>query len=298
MLDSTADVGKWSRITIGADGFPLIAYNDEDATTLKSYHCTTATCSAGVATTIDPAVNTGTHLDITTGSDGFGIISYIESSNQELWVAHCTTALCNSATLTAVHSSVVGGYTSIVIGTDNLALISFYDTENGNLMLVHCTNTACTTSDTAVTLDADAGNVGTYTSIAIAANQRGIIACRDEDLTTLYVAHCDDADCSTATLVSIDSVGPQPGVGISIAIGADGLGLISEVARGTLRVVSDTECVINECTSGTHNCDSDATYECMYMISEQACWHKAAFEHVHTGVSLRVICTGCDRVRC
>jgi hypothetical protein len=53
----------------------------------------------------------------------------------------------------------------------------------------------------------------------------------------LKVAHCNNAACSTATTATLDSTG---GVGLwtSVAIGADGLGLISyrDQMNGDLKV--------------------------------------------------------------
>ncbi len=44
-LDSTGDVGYYTSITIGTDGFPIISYYDYTNFVLKVVHCTNASCS-------------------------------------------------------------------------------------------------------------------------------------------------------------------------------------------------------------------------------------------------------------
>jgi hypothetical protein len=75
-------------------------------------------------------------------------------------------------------------------------------------------------------------------SVTIGVDGLGLISYNDFVDGKLKVAHCDDAVCSSATVSNLDSVG-LTGVGFvrsntSVAVGADGLGLIaySDFAAG------------------------------------------------------------------
>jgi len=144
-VDNTAstDVGRYSSMAIGSDGFPLVSYYDSTNGALKIAHCTNLACSGGLATitTIDNTANVGSHSAIAIGADGFGLVSYHDSTNGDLKVAHCLNSLCTFAVRNTVTGS--GLHTSLTLGGDGFGLISFYDTAFGNLMVVHCANASC-----------------------------------------------------------------------------------------------------------------------------------------------------------
>jgi cell shape-determining protein MreC len=158
----------------------------------------------------------------------------------------------------------VGLYPSIVIGSDGLGLVSYFDrtvgvnAERHNLKVAHCSNAECTSAITS-SIDTE-GNVGQYTSIAIGSDGLGLISyweyktkkipagttVRDGDL---KVAHCSNAECTSATISSIDKTG-NVGQYTSITIGSDGLGLISyfDESKADLKVA---HCSNVDCTSVT-----------------------------------------------
>ncbi len=104
-VDSAGDVGRYTSITISADGLGLISYYDNTNGDLKVMHCGNAACSSGnTATTVDSAGTVGEFTSIITGADGLGLISYYDVSNGDLKVLHCGNAACNSGTVTAVDS--------------------------------------------------------------------------------------------------------------------------------------------------------------------------------------------------
>ncbi len=93
--------------------------------------------------------------------------------------------------------------------------------------MAHCNDTACTSAIT-TTLDTLDWS-GEYSSITIGADGLGLISYYDEGdgyNSYLKVAHCDDIDCTSATLSVIDNR-LYAGIYNSITIGVDGLGLIS-----------------------------------------------------------------------
>jgi hypothetical protein len=143
----------------------------------------------------------------------------------------------------------VGEYTSITIGTDGLGLISYRDTTNNDLNVAHCDNLACT-SATLSTVDS-AGSVGAHGAMIIGADGLGLISYyAGSPNGDLRVAHCDDIACTSATISTLDTAG-NVGKHTSVAIGADGLGLISYYADGTNGDLRVAHCDNIACTSAT-----------------------------------------------
>ena len=83
-----------------------------------------------------------------------------------------------------------GLYTSIAIGSDDLPVISYYDDRANALRVVKCANADCTGSATLTTVD-DSADVGSYTSIAIGADDLPLISSQELLSNTLKVVRCD-----------------------------------------------------------------------------------------------------------
>jgi preprotein translocase subunit Sec61beta len=98
--------------------------------------------------------------------------------------------------------------------------------------------------NTISTIDSN-GDVGQYPSIAIGADNLGLISYYDATNGDLKIAHCDDIDCNSATISTLDVDG-DVGQYSSLSIGADGLGLISyyDATNGDLKVAHcmDAKC--------------------------------------------------------
>src|SRR5690606_12098430 len=120
----------------------------------------------------------------------------------------------------------VGIYTSIAIGSDGLPVISYKDETNTSLKVAKCDNQACSGSPTITTVD-NTASMGNYTSIAIGSDGLPIISYRDVTNTSLTVAKCDNQAWSgSPTITTVDNTGNE-GIDTSIAIGSDGLPIIS-----------------------------------------------------------------------
>src|SRR5438552_1040687 len=82
-------------------------------------------------------------------------------------------------------------------------------------------------------LEVACGRLGQYTSLAIGGDGRGLVSYQDGPDGTLRVAHCEDGPCTRATVNTLDRPFDRGGVQISVgpntslAIGRDGLGLVS-----------------------------------------------------------------------
>ncbi len=238
LVDDPANiVGEYTSITIGADGLPIISYQDLSAGALKVAHCNDVACTGNdetITTVDDPANNVGTYTSIAIGADGLPIVSYRDVNAGALRVTHCNDVACtgNDETSTTVDdpADIVGEYTSITIGADGLPIISHKDQDAGALRVTHCDDVACTGNDETSTLvDDPANNVGDYTSITIGADGLPIISYRDSTAFALRVAHCNDVACTgnNETITTVDDPANELGLFTSITIGDDGLPIIS-----------------------------------------------------------------------
>jgi predicted regulator of Ras-like GTPase activity (Roadblock/LC7/MglB family) len=141
----------------------------------------------------------------------------------------------------------VGIYTSIAVGADNLPVVSYYDVTNGDLKVAHCGDASCSAGNTITTVDS-AEWVGQYTSIVVGADGLPVISYYDNANQDLKVAHCGIANCSSGNTITTVDFGGDVGWWTSIAVGADGLPVISyfDVTNGDLKVAhcADAACAV------------------------------------------------------
>ncbi|MGZ4308464.1 MAG: collagen-like triple helix repeat-containing protein [Gaiellaceae bacterium] len=182
------------------------------------------------------------------GADGLPLVVLDDSTNVVLDAVHCADAACASKTTTPLDSGHAYFFPSVTIGADGLGLAVFVEPSTHVLKAVHCTNVACTSFTPATTIDSS-GNVGdSQTSVTVGADALPLISYYDSANSNLDVAHCGNAACSSGnTITAVDSV-CDVGSGSSIAIGADGLGLIAylDTTNGHLKVA---HCANVACTS-------------------------------------------------
>jgi hypothetical protein len=228
MLDDIGDVGTYTSITLGADGWAQISYYDATHNDLIVIHCLDLLCYNYDGPNVDSTGDVGLYSSITTGVDGLGLVSYYDNTNNHLKVLHCGNASCNSGnTISTVDTNAYTGYnsTSITIGADGLGLISYWDYDNLDLKVLHCSDLACTSS-TSTSVDTT-GDVGGYNAIITGADGLGLVSYYDNTHGDLKVLHCGNPQCSSGnTSTSVDTTG-DVGIWNSITIGPDGLGLIS-----------------------------------------------------------------------
>jgi hypothetical protein len=249
-LESSIGWSIHTSITIGADGLGLISYYDAAQDALRIAHCINPVCSSATLSTIEEGAAEVSWT--TTGADGLGLVAYWveESPNEDIVkVAHCSNAACTASTSTSVASGIPGGVT---IGPDGLALVSYGGHDPtlgvGFLGVAHCADVECASADDNVVDTAD--NVGALPAITTGTDGFGLISyVVDDQFSAVRVAHCDDIECSSATVSPV--AGGRFSEYTSVAIGADGLGIISYAdengpAVGTLRTA---HCSTMDCTS-------------------------------------------------
>lgn len=100
-IESNGDVGTFSAIAKGLDGFPVITYmkvnsgqtNNPVNAELKVAKCRNAACTTVVTTTIDTG-NVGMFSNIVVPSDGKPFITYYDQGNQWLKAYKCGNSSC------------------------------------------------------------------------------------------------------------------------------------------------------------------------------------------------------------
>ena len=247
------NVGWYTSLAIGTDGLPIISYRNATDGDLMITKCGNAACSSGNTTTqISDADNVGWYTSLAIGTDGLPVISYQNSTDTDLMITKCGNAACSSGNTTTqiTDADSVGEYTSIAIGTDGLPIISYRNATDGDLMITKCGNAACSSGNTTTQIT-DADDIGYYTSIAIGTDGLPIISYRNDTYGDLMITKCGNAACSsgntTTQITDADSVGEYT----SIAIGTDGLPIIS------YRNATDGDLVITKC--GNAACSSGNT---------------------------------------
>jgi len=248
-LDSTGNVGQYTSIAIGSDGFAIISYYDVTNGDLKLVHCTNAACSTNDATRVlDSTGDVGSYSSIAIGSDGFPIISYYDTTNFALKSVHCINTACSSINSPqTIDTGNVGQFTSNAIGSDNFEIISYYDLGNTDLKFVHCTNTACSAHDTPLILTTSGGIVGQYSSIVKGVDGFPLVSFYDNTNGVLKVKHCTNLTCTTTDPSNIVDTQSDVGKYTSMKIGSDNFPIIGYyyVHSGDFRT---TECGSQFCT--------------------------------------------------
>ena len=217
----------------------------------KVAHCDDAACSSATITLLESiGISDGTSIAI--GADNLGVIAYGASG---LRVAHCQDILCSSATFSALERQVVRQI-SISIGSDGQPIIAY---EQSGLRIAHCADLSCT--DIVESLVAE-GLGGSEPSIVIGAD--GLAAISFWGPSRLAFAHCENLLC-TDSIVRIVDNGPRNGEFGSIAIGIDGLPIISyyDSVRKDLKVAhcpDPVTCAKRLGGSGGQNCLGRSDY--------------------------------------
>jgi hypothetical protein len=94
-VDTVGEFVRYTSITIGTDGLPVISYYDNTSGHLMVAKCGNPACSSGnTITSVDTGGNVGWGTSITIGTDGLPVISYADFTNGYLKVAKCANPFC------------------------------------------------------------------------------------------------------------------------------------------------------------------------------------------------------------
>jgi hypothetical protein len=124
-----------------------------------------------------------------------------------------------------ISSTGIGLFSSIALGTDGLPVIGYWDQEANRVKVAKCANAACSSGTSLSVVDS---GVGDSVSLALGADGLPVLAYRDNVVNTaLKVAKCVNAACTGSSTLTIVDNAADVGYLTSIAIGADGLPVIS-----------------------------------------------------------------------
>jgi hypothetical protein len=140
-------------------------------------------------------------------------------------------------------------------GADGYPLVAVLDTSNDDLRVLHCPDAVCS-APTGTTVDS-AGNVGRYPSITVGTDGFGLVSYLDTTNHNVKVAHCANLACTSSTAATIVSTGTVADDYTSIAVGSDGLGLVSYVDNGSLKVAHCADLACSS-ASGANTIDTTA----------------------------------------
>lgn len=145
------DVGHYSSITTGTDGYPLIAYakvyqegSPSSGSQMRVAHCTISTCStADVDVMISANTINWQAISITLGRDGLGLISAGFDTTSRIYVFHCNDVACSEQDISdsVVTSGAVDS--ALTVGADGLPIVSYSTDTDDALRVVHCSDWSC-----------------------------------------------------------------------------------------------------------------------------------------------------------
>ena len=236
----------------GTLGVPVMIYASESGITgdLFFARCGSLFCTDGFAPAEAIDV-TGTKLGawnaVAFDLQFRPMISYYVQDSGSLRYARCSNAACdtlpNPVVIDAPATADVGAYSDIALSTAGQPMISYHDATQGTLRYALCLSADCSGTIILRTLDDPANQVGSHTSIARGSDNMPIISYYDATAGNLKVAHCSNTACNpatgTITVTTVDDgAGNDVGQWSSIAIGDDGLPVISyyDATAGDLKV--------------------------------------------------------------
>ncbi len=228
---ASSDGDGMTSLIVNADGLPLIAYpaNNNDLVVTK---CGDATCTSGnIKTTVVTAALSGNDVTLAIGSDGLPVIAYYDSNQSKVGILHCGNLACSSGNQTNFAGVTGDGYyLSMQIGIDGFPAIGAYEFGNNDLRFIHCLDILCSTS-TERLIDAGAGTVGFWVSLAIGSDGNPIFAHNNINKGSLDFARCGDPGCIDSAKIATSTLdntgGGSEGAFVSLTVGNDGLPIMA-----------------------------------------------------------------------
>jgi len=229
------DIGKHSSILLNSVGNPVITYEDESNGYLRIVVCGNADCSTGnTYSVVDDGCSVGgvgchsvgTYASMQLDSAGKPVIIYFDTTTDDLRFVHCGDPVCSANNIYKVldgcdtcfvtgqsSNSSTGQYGSLKLDSLGFPVVSYRDgAPNHNLKFLHCKDANCTNvvynmiDNGTSKLDSS----GIYTSMQFDSNGFPVISFGRGDFSGgnlhLKLAHCNDVDCFSSSVVILDGL--------------------------------------------------------------------------------------------
>jgi hypothetical protein len=209
----------------------VIAYAAADPAVITVMQCRDAVCRRQeqlAFANVDTGGTVGGWVTVAIGRDGNPLIAFNDSKGNDLRVLHCGDPACAGPAASTIVDSRgdVGFAASIASGPDTFALISYFDASRQDLKVLRCGNNSCDQGNVSVAADTD-GEVGQGTAMAIRQDGLGVVSYFDANQDDLRVLHCGNPGCTAGNTVTAVHTAGSVGAWTSMAIGADGLAVVS-----------------------------------------------------------------------
>mgnify|MGYP001614679069 FL=1 len=225
-----ASVGQ-TAITIGGNGFPVLAHVVASNGALRVLQCSDLDCINFTGTAADASVSAN-QISLAIATDGCPSVAYRKSVNSAFRTYFATTygsGGCATWSSNPVDNTVNSGrYLSLSSGSDGFPIMSYY-TQNQGLWVARCGSMDCgnSVSQTQVNAEGPATDLGQFSSLALGKDGYPIISYYAGGSGGLRIVHCTSRDCTSFDTFSDVEEARDLGRFSSLSIGADGLPGIS-----------------------------------------------------------------------
>ena len=263
-VDSTNNVGQYSSITIGRNGFPSSVTMMQPHATLSSPAASTSLARTPLSQPSTQQASSASGHPSSPTLVAMPLLLITDQGNGDLLALNCVNETCtNNDVWTIDGTGDVGQYSSVMRNTRGDVWISYFDETNGDLKVARCSNANCN-SPVIKTVDgnpssASGGNdevVGLWTSITAATDGSPLIAYSKYDGTNSsggLVANCSNSQCTEATAYQFISAGSNIMFrDFSITLGPDGIGRVIHTL-GSLNRAYFIDCSNPACTAAQIN---------------------------------------------
>lgn len=162
----------------------------------------------------------------------------------------------------------VGSHVAIASGPEGLPIVAYFDETLGDLKVAMCPEPSCSERVSIATVDSE-DRVGSYAAIAVDGEGLPVLSYFDATAGDLKFARCSTPDCSgEATISRLDTEGIV-GLYSSIAIGQDGLPVISYLDRDNCNL-KVAKCNDPACTGGDEIVSTVDKKDCVGLFSSIA----------------------------
>ncbi|KKQ76399.1 MAG: hypothetical protein US99_C0073G0001, partial [Candidatus Daviesbacteria bacterium GW2011_GWF2_38_6] len=252
-IDTTGTVGQGSSVAIGPDGFPIISYGVATSS-IRVTKCGNAACSSGnTSTVLASGNNYNQETSVVIGTDGLPLVGYLINTggSGSVTIVKCGNASCSAGnTSTVVFSTEAApgpDYVSIAIGTNGNPVVA-YSRSSSTTRLISCGNASCSAGN--IDTSIGSGNDRPPIKAVIGTDGFPLIPFVNASDATFHVVHCGNAGCTSGnTNTTVDSGATNGGFSGGVAIGSDGLPIISYYNNSALDLIV-IHCGNISCSSG------------------------------------------------